>query len=40
MFVPFVFQSDDLTSIKKTLESGVCSRRAFSPGRENGNDEA
>lgn len=29
------FQSDDLTSIKKTLESGVCSRRAFSPGREN-----
>ncbi|XP_066021545.1 LOW QUALITY PROTEIN: cartilage oligomeric matrix protein [Pocillopora verrucosa] len=28
-------QSDDLTSIKKTLESGVCSRRAFSPGREN-----
>ena len=32
-----MLQSADVTSIKKTLENGVCSNRAYSPGTGNGN---
>ena len=37
VFSLIYFQSADVTSIKKTLENGVCSNRAYSPGTVNGN---
>lgn len=37
LFIRSILQSADVTSIKKTLENGVCSNRAYSPGTVNGN---
>ena len=32
-----MLQSEDVMTIKKTMENGICSNRAYSPGAGNGN---